>query len=56
MFKQRAGIGRNLAIDVLEYFDRNGLTRRQQDCRIIVGSADALYGPEPTLSGEGRDA
>ena len=56
MFKQRAGIGRNLAIDVLEYFDRNGLTRRQQDCRIIVGSAEALYGPEPTLSDEGRDA
>ena len=55
VFKQRAGIGRNLAIDVLEYFDRNGLTRRLEDRRMIVGSADALYGPAPS-SGEGSDA
>ena len=55
-FKQRAGIGRNLAIDVLEFFDRNGLTRRLQDRRMIVGSAEALYGPPPKLTGEGNDA
>lgn len=46
-FKQVAGIGRNLAIDVLEYFDRRGLTRRRGDARFLVGSADALFGPAP---------
>jgi selenocysteine-specific elongation factor len=46
-FKQVAGIGRNLAIDVLEFFDRNGLTRRRDNARVLVGSPDALFGPEP---------
>ncbi len=46
-FKQVAGIGRNLAIDVLEFFDRSGLTRRRDDARMIVGDAEALFGPLP---------
>jgi len=46
-FKQVAGIGRNLAIDVLEYFDRSGLTRRREDARMLVGDAEALFGPAP---------
>ncbi|MEE4298901.1 MAG: selenocysteine-specific translation elongation factor, partial [Pseudomonadales bacterium] len=46
-FKAVAGIGRNLAIDVLEYFDRSGLTRRRDDARMLVGSAEALFGPAP---------
>ncbi len=33
--KQRFGIGRNLAIEVLEYFDRTHFTRRLGDLRVI---------------------
>ena len=56
-FKQAAGIGRNLAIDVLEYFDRSGLTRRRDDARMLVGSAEALFGPAPAEADadRGRD-
>ena len=42
MFSDRAGIGRNLAIQVLEYFDRNGLTRRIGDVRQVLRLTDAL--------------
>lgn len=35
VFRDRAGIGRNLAIDVLEYFDRQGITKRQGNLRKI---------------------
>jgi len=41
-FRDAAGIGRNLAIDVLEYFDRRGFTRRYGDVRRVVGAASAL--------------
>ena len=41
MFSDGAGIGRNLAIQVLEYFDRTGLTRRIGDSRQILGPTDA---------------
>ncbi len=34
-FKDTAGIGRNLTIDVLEYMDLRGLTRRLGDRRIV---------------------
>lgn len=33
-FRDRAGIGRNLAIDVLEYMDRQGFTRRDGNLRM----------------------
>ncbi|MBC6439148.1 MAG: selenocysteine-specific translation elongation factor [Rhodospirillales bacterium] len=32
-FRDRTGIGRNLAIDLLEYLDRRGVTRRRGDLR-----------------------
>jgi selenocysteine-specific elongation factor len=35
-FRDRTGIGRNVAIDVLEFFDRKGFTRRQGNERIVV--------------------
>jgi selenocysteine-specific elongation factor len=38
-FKDRSGIGRNLTIEVLEYLDRVGITRRIGDARIVVESA-----------------
>ena len=41
MFSDRAGIGRNLATQVLEYFDRTGLTRRIGDARQVLRLTDA---------------
>ncbi|HCR36842.1 MAG TPA: hypothetical protein DIU37_01685, partial [Opitutae bacterium] len=35
-FRDRTGIGRNVAIDVLEFFDKKGFTRRQGNERIVV--------------------
>jgi selenocysteine-specific elongation factor len=37
-YRDATGIGRNLAIEVLEYFDRTGLTQRRGDKRILVPS------------------
>ena len=38
-FRDRAGIGRNLTIEVLEYFDRIKFTRRVGDAHIIRGQS-----------------
>ncbi|MEK9662029.1 MAG: SelB C-terminal domain-containing protein, partial [Alphaproteobacteria bacterium] len=35
-FRDAAGIGRNLAVQVLEYFDRTGLTRRDENTRYLA--------------------
>ncbi|MCY4230628.1 MAG: selenocysteine-specific translation elongation factor [Alphaproteobacteria bacterium] len=35
-YKDRAGIGRNVTIELLEFFDREGFTRREGDTRRIV--------------------
>jgi selenocysteine-specific elongation factor len=35
-FKDRSGVGRNLTIQILEYLDKIGATRRQGDARIVV--------------------
>lgn len=43
-FRDAAGIGRNLTIDLLEYFDRMGLTRRQGDQRRVVGRSEEIFG------------
>lgn len=49
-FRDRAGIGRNLAIDLLEYFDRAGFTRRVGDAHRVVRSATAVFRrPEESL-------
>jgi selenocysteine-specific elongation factor len=44
LFKDRSGIGRNLTIEVLEYLDQIGVTRRVGDARIIVRRATELFG------------
>ena len=36
-FRDAAGIGRNVAIEVLEHFDAKGFTRRQGDTRQVAG-------------------
>ena len=43
-FRDRSGIGRNLSIQVLEYFDAAGLTRRLGDARIVVGAPEEIFG------------
>ena len=43
-FRDTSGIGRNLTIQVLEYFDGAGLTRRIGDVRIVVRRAEDLFG------------
>lgn len=44
-FKDAAGIGRNLAIEILEYFDKVGVTRREGDIRHAVdGGAEQFSG------------
>jgi selenocysteine-specific elongation factor len=45
-FRDRSTLGRNLAIEVLEYFDRIKLTRRVGDAHQLLRSAsEALAGP-----------
>jgi selenocysteine-specific elongation factor len=41
-FRDAAAIGRNIAIDVLEYFDAKGFTRRQGEVRTVVGERSRL--------------
>jgi selenocysteine-specific elongation factor len=41
-FRDAAGIGRNAAIDLLEFFDVKRFTRRQGDARIVVGNPALL--------------
>ncbi len=36
-FRDAADIGRNVAIEVLEYLDGRGYTKRQGDVRVVVG-------------------
>jgi len=43
-FKDRSGIGRNLTIEVLEFLDKAGITRRVGDARVIVRDAASLLG------------
>ncbi|MBO0712040.1 MAG: SelB C-terminal domain-containing protein, partial [Acetobacteraceae bacterium] len=43
-FRDRIGTGRGLAIEVLEYFDRRGLTQRRGDLRRVVRDPAALFG------------
>jgi selenocysteine-specific elongation factor len=43
-FKDRSGIGRNLTIEVLEYLDRVGVTRRVGDSRLVVRRPAELFG------------
>ena len=44
-YRNRAGIGRNSVIEILEYFDRVGYTRRLDQVRRIQKSAAAAFGP-----------
>jgi selenocysteine-specific elongation factor len=46
LFKDRSGVGRNLSIQILEYLDKMGATRRVGDARIVLragSSADCRH-------------
>ena len=43
-FRDAAGIGRNLAVEFLEFLDRRRLTRRDRDHRSIIASTKAVFG------------
>lgn len=44
-YRDRAGIGRNAVIEILEYFDRVGYTRRLDQARKIRKPASEAFGP-----------
>ena len=44
-FRDRSGIGRNLAIQVLQYFDRVGYTRRIGEARRVMRRPEEVFGP-----------
>ena len=43
-FRDRTGIGRNLTIEVLEFFDRIKFTRRVGDAHQVLRSAGVAFG------------
>ncbi|MBT3704050.1 MAG: selenocysteine-specific translation elongation factor [Alphaproteobacteria bacterium] len=43
-FRDRTGIGRNLAIEVLEFFDSVGLTKRDGNTRTLIAEAKNIFG------------
>jgi selenocysteine-specific elongation factor len=50
-FRTRGGIGRNLAIEVLEHFDARGLTRRRGDARTLAKQPSDVFGPAVEAEG-----
>lgn len=46
-FRDRTGIGRNLAIEIVEYFDRAGFTRRTGNARRVLKPAAEVFRPAP---------
>lgn len=42
-FRDKSGMGRNLVIELLEYFDRCRYTQRQGDKRLVIGKQDSVY-------------
>jgi selenocysteine-specific elongation factor len=41
-FKDRSGVGRNLTIEILEYFDKVGATRRTGDARVVLRGGEVF--------------
>jgi len=44
-FRDRTGVGRNLAIEIVEYFDRAGFTRRNGNVRQVLKPAAEVFRP-----------
>jgi hypothetical protein len=41
-FRDGSGIGRNLSVEILEFFDRCSFTRREENARFLSGSTESL--------------
>tara|TARA_R110000787_G_scaffold181008_3_gene293100 strand:- start:33796 stop:35748 length:1953 start_codon:yes stop_codon:yes gene_type:complete len=54
-FRDASGLGRNLAIEVLEYFDACGVTRRAGDTRTMIADATAIFADEAEHIGHDMD-
>ena len=48
-FRDRTNIGRNLAIEILEFFDKSGLTWRSGDTRKVLKSVSDIFGTFASL-------
>ena len=46
-YRDRAGLGRNLSIEILEFFDRVKFTRRLGDERLLQHTASEVFGAAP---------
>ena len=42
-FRDASGIGRNLCIEILEYFDAQGLTRRHDNARVLRTNKENIF-------------
>jgi len=42
-YRDRSGIGRNLTIEVLEFFDKSGLTKRHGNRRTVIADPDEIF-------------
>ena len=42
-FRDQSGIGRNLCIEILEYFDRVGFTRRDGNTRFLRTEKENIF-------------
>lgn len=42
-FRDVSGIGRRPSVDILEFFDSNGLTQRLGDERVVIGKANSAF-------------
>ncbi len=49
-FRDRLDNGRKVAIQILEYFDHQGLTRRDGDLRRVVRAPDLIFGARTDLA------
>jgi len=43
-FRNKSGVGRNMAVEILEFFDKAGLTKRDGNLRHIVKPAAEVFG------------
>jgi selenocysteine-specific elongation factor len=54
-FRDRVNSGRKVAIEILEFFDRHGVTLRRGDLRRVNPHRLDLFGPSVPEEGHGRD-
>ena len=56
VFRDASGLGRNLCIDILEYFDRIGYTHRAGNSRFLRAAIDEVFGSSTGSEAASRSA